>query len=63
MFPLRLLLGTVLGFVLQGDSDLQARLVNSTLAELPIICSQLRENVHALKGSGIGLAAGILGTL
>src|SRR5215212_12100968 len=62
-FPLLLLPVTVLGFVLQGDSDLQARLVNSTLAELPIIGSQLRENVHALKGSGIGLAVGILGTL
>ena len=48
LFPLLLLLVTVLGFVLQGDSDLQARLVNSTLAELPIIGSQLRENVHAL---------------
>ena len=63
LFPLLLLLVTVLGFVLQGDSELQARLVNSTLAELPIIGSQLRENVHALKGSGVGLAVGILGTL
>jgi membrane protein len=63
LFPLLLLLVTVLGFVLQGDPDLQARLVNSTLAELPIIGSQLRENVHALKGSGVGLAVGILGTL
>jgi len=57
------LLVTVLGFVLQGHSDLQAKLVNSTLAELPIIGSQPRENVHALKGSGIGLAVGMLGTL
>src|SRR5215217_3899270 len=63
LFPLLLLLVTVLGFVLQGDPDLQARLVNSTLAELPIIGSQLRENVHALKGSGVALAVGILGTL
>ena len=63
LFPLLLLLVTVLGFVLQGDSELQARLVNSTLAELPIIGSQLRENVQALKGSGVGLAVGILGTL
>ena len=54
---------TVLGFVLQGDPDLQARLVNSTLAELPIIGSQLRENVHSLKGSGAGLAVGILAML
>jgi uncharacterized BrkB/YihY/UPF0761 family membrane protein len=60
LFPLLLLLVTVLGFVLQGDPDLQARLVKSTLAELPIIGSQLRENVESLKGSGVGLAVGIL---
>lgn len=63
LFPLLLLLVTVLGFVLQGDPDLQARLVSSTLAELPIIGSQLRENVHSLRGSGVGLAVGILATL
>ena len=63
LFPLLLLLVTVLGFVLQGDPDLQARLVKSTLAELPIIGSQLRENVQSLKGSGVGLAVGILATL
>ena len=28
-----------------------------------MIGSQLRENVHSLKGSGVGLAIGILGTL
>jgi membrane protein len=63
LFPLLLLLTTVLGFVLQGDVALQTRLVDSTLAELPIIGSQLRQNVQSLKGSGIGLAIGILGTL
>ena len=63
LFPLLLLLVTVLGFVLQGDPSLQAKLVNSTLSELPIIGGQLRENVHSLKGSGIALAVGIAGTL
>ena len=56
LFPLLLLMVTVLGYVLQGDPQLQARLVSSTIAQLPIIGSQLRENVHALKGSGVGLA-------
>jgi membrane protein len=63
LFPLLLLLVTVLGFVLQGDPGLQASLVNSTLAELPVIGGQLRENVHALKGSGVGLAIGIVATV
>ena len=63
LFPLLLLLVTILGFVLQGDPHLQARLINSTLAELPIIGSQPRNNVQSLKGNGFGLAIGILGTL
>ena len=63
LFPLLLLMVTVLGYVLQGDPQLQARLVSSTIAELPIIGSQLRDNVHALKGSGVALAVGIVGTL
>jgi membrane protein len=63
LFPLLLLLVTILGFVLQHDAGLQARVVDSTLAQLPIIGSQLGHNVHALKGSGFGLAAGIVGTL
>jgi membrane protein len=63
LFPLLLLLVTILGFVLQHDAGLQARVVDSTLAQLPIIGSQLGQNVHALKGSGFGLVAGIVGTL
>jgi membrane protein len=63
LFPLLLLMVTVLGYVLQGDPQLQARLVSSAIAELPVIGSQLRDNVHALKGSGVALGVGILGTL
>jgi YihY family inner membrane protein len=63
LFPLLLLLVTILGFVLEGDPDLQNRLVDSTLAEFPIVGSQLRENVQSLKGSGFGLAVGVVGTL
>ncbi|HEU4973714.1 MAG TPA: YihY/virulence factor BrkB family protein [Baekduia sp.] len=63
LFPLLLLMVTILGYALQGDPQLQARLLSSTIAELPIIGSQLRDNVHALKGSGVALAVGILGTL
>ncbi len=63
LFPLLLMLTTILGFVLEGDHDLQVKLVDSTLAELPIIGTQLRENVQSLEGSGVGLAVGILGTL
>jgi len=63
LFPLLLLLVTVLGFVLHGDPHLQAKLLNSALAQFPVIGSQLRENVHARSGSGLALVVGIVTTL
>jgi len=63
LFPLLLLLVPILGFVLDGDPDLPAKLIDSALVQFPVIGSQLRENVQSLKGSGIGLAVGILATL
>jgi membrane protein len=63
LFPLLLLLVTILGFALHGDPHLQARLLNSALAQFPVIGSQLRENVHAHSGSGLALVVGIVGTL
>jgi uncharacterized BrkB/YihY/UPF0761 family membrane protein len=62
LFPLLLLLVTILGFLIHGDPHLQAKIVNSALVDFPVIGSQLRGNLHALSGSGVGLAVGILGT-
>jgi membrane protein len=63
LFPLLLLLVTILGFLIHGDPHLQAKIVNSALVDFPVIGSQLRGNLHALSGSGVGLVVGILGTL
>jgi membrane protein len=63
LFPLLLLLVTILGFLIHGDPHLQAKIVDSALVDFPVIGSQLRGNLHALSGSGVGLAVGILGTL
>src|SRR5688572_5368168 len=63
LFPLLLLLVTILGFVLQGDPQLQGDLVDSALAQFPVIGSQLRDNVDSLTGNGAGLALGIVLTL
>jgi membrane protein len=63
LFPLLLLLVTILGFALHGDPALQAKLLDSALAQFPLFGSQLRESVHARAGSGLGLVVGILGTL
>jgi membrane protein len=63
LFPLLLLLVTILGFALHGDPHLQARLLDSALSQFPVIGTQLRENVRASSGSGLGLVAGVAGTL
>jgi len=60
LFPLLLVLVTVLGYVLHGNPDLQARILDSALADFPVIGIQLRDNVTSLRGSGVALAAGIL---
>src|SRR5690349_18387763 len=63
LFPLLLLLVTILGFVLDSDPQLQEELLDSALAQFPVIGSQLTDNVQSLSGSGAGLALGILLTL
>ena len=61
LFPLLLLMTTVLGFVLAGNEDLRKDVVNSTLSQFPIIGNQLRGG--ELTGSGIALAVGIVGSV
>jgi membrane protein len=63
IFPLLLLLATVLGFVLSDNPQLQAKLLDSALSQFPVIGPQLRSDVTSLHGSGLGLAVGIVGTI
>jgi len=62
LFPLLLLLTSVLGFVLGGDAHLQQRVLNSTLSQFPVIGSQLGDP-KGLRGSGAGLVLGLLGAV
>jgi YihY family inner membrane protein len=61
LFPLLLVLVTVLGFVLQGDPGDQKRILDGALGQFPLISDQLK--LHSLTGSGVGLAIGVLGSL
>ncbi|MFF2951733.1 YihY/virulence factor BrkB family protein [Kitasatospora sp. NPDC057965] len=63
LIPLLLLLSTVLGFVLHGHPGAQQAVVNSALADFPIIGDQLRQSTHSLQGSGLALIIGVLGLL
>ena len=59
IFPLLLVLVTLLGYALEGDPDLQRRVLDSALADFPVIGPQLQTNVHSLQGSVPALAVGI----
>jgi membrane protein len=63
LFPLLLVLVTVLGVLLRGNPDLQHRLLNSALADFPVIGQQLKTNVNGIGRSGFGLAVGIVGSV
>lgn len=62
LFPLLLLLSTVLNFVLAGRPDLQHAVLNSALGQFPVVGDQLSDPA-AISGNGVALAVGILGTV
>ena len=62
LFPLLLLLSTVLGFVLSGDQRLQHEVLNSALHQFPVIGGDL-DQPKRLGGGPVGLVVGILGSL
>jgi YihY family inner membrane protein len=64
VFPLLLVLITVLNIVLAGDQGARKALLNSALSQFPVIGSQLGHNIHGLhRSSVIGLVIGLLGLL
>lgn len=62
LFPLLLLLSTVLGFVLSGHPDLQQSVLDSTLQEFPVVGGQL-SHPQRIGGGAVGLVIGILGSV
>ncbi|WP_172800565.1 YihY/virulence factor BrkB family protein [Mycobacterium sp. IS-1496] len=62
LFPLLLLLTTVLGVVLVGRPDLQQQIVESTVSQFPLIGEQLAQP-EQLSGGAVAVVVGILGAL
>ena len=52
LFPLLLVAVTVLGFVLQGRSDLGERIVDSAVAQFPVIGDEIGAEPSPRAGSG-----------
>lgn len=63
IFPLLLALVSILGFVLSGNEELQRDIVDSTVAQLPVVGTQISENIGSLQGSGVAVAVGFAGAL
>jgi YihY family inner membrane protein len=61
LFPLLLVMVTVLGFVLQGDPQLKREIIDGTLGQFPILRDQLK--LHSLSGSVPALVVGIVVSL
>lgn len=64
IFPAMLALVTVLGFVLEGDSDLRSRISDSAVAQFPVIGDRISAQVNQpLTGNTIALIVGIVGAV
>lgn len=62
LFPLLLLLETVLALVLANDPSSQSAVLHSTFGQFPIVGKQLAQNIHVVRrNSAFGIAVGILG--
>jgi YihY family inner membrane protein len=59
IFPLLMVLVSSAGFVVRDRPDLQERLVDSALANFPVVGAEIRDSVGAIDGSGVALAVGL----
>lgn len=62
LFPLLLILTTVLGVVLRHYPGVQQRVLNSALVDFPVIGDQLKNNIRGFARSGVGLTISIITT-
>lgn len=59
LFPLLLLLTSILGFVLQNNPGFEHRILDSTLRQFPVIGDQLSDP-QGLRGNGVALVVSLL---
>ena len=60
LFPLLLVLATVLDIVLRNDPELRSRLLTSALSQYPVIGPQIKASLGSLPGAGLPLVIGAL---
>lgn len=62
LFPLLLLASTLLGFFLAGDGELQTRILDSALTQLPVVGDDL-QRPEGIGGGAVGLVVGLAGAV
>lgn len=63
IFPLLLAATTILGFVLEDNPDLQERIIDGALADIPVLGQQLQADPASLSGNIWALIIGLGGAL
>lgn len=63
IFPLLLAATTILGFVLEDNEDLQRRIIDSALADIPVLGRELQTDPASLTGNWWALIIGLGGAL
>ncbi len=63
IFPLLLVATTILGFVLEGNKELQQEIVDGALSNIPVLGQQLQNDPTSLDGNVWVLILGLLGAL
>ena len=61
--PLMLVFTTLLGYTLANNAELQQHIIDTTIAQFPVLGQQLAGSIKTIQGSGLGLIIGIIGTL
>lgn len=63
LFPLLLVLTTLLSFAVQDNPELRLRILDSALSQFPIIGDEIQANLGHLEGSVVALVVGIVASL
>jgi membrane protein len=63
IFPLLLVLVTVLNLLLKSNSTVRDKLLSSALAHYPVIGQEVQDNLAPLNQTGLALVVGLVGTM
>jgi len=60
LFPLLLVLFTVMQIVFKNNAQLQHQVASSINEYLPVVGQELQKNIHSMRSAGVGLVVGLL---